>query len=151
MAKATEVTLEDSTDAMSLCRHNPAWLMAINFSMAKVTELNQSQLQQVLYCKILRKKDLISLVTSNCTQQYRAESGEGQVGLRKRFFTRGQRAWNRLPRAIITAPSCQRSVSDQTTLSDVGFRFWVVLCGARGSTWLFMGNSSNSGYFIILC
>lgn len=44
MAKATEVTLEDSTDAMSLCRHNPAWLIAINFSMAKVTELNQSQL-----------------------------------------------------------------------------------------------------------
>ena len=28
--------------------------------------------------------------------------GKGRVGARERFFTRGQRAWNRLPRAVGT-------------------------------------------------
>ena len=36
-------------------------------------------------------------------------SGEGQLGVRERVCTRGQWAWNRLPRALIIAPNCQSS------------------------------------------
>ena len=34
-------------------------------------------------------------------------SGEGQLGVRERGCTRGQWAWNRLPRAVGTAPSAR--------------------------------------------
>ena len=55
-------------------------------------------------------------------------SGEGSA-------PEGGQAWNRLPRTVVMAPSCQSSRSVWTTLSDVGFGFWVVLCGAGGWTW----------------
>ena len=41
------------------------------------------------------------------------------------------RHWNRLLRAVLTAPSCPSSRSVWTVRSDTGFEFWVVLCGAR--------------------
>ena len=42
---------------------------------------------------------------SSGEERYGAVSGEGQAGVRKRFFTRGRWAWNKLPRAVGTAPS----------------------------------------------
>ena len=63
-----------------------------------------------------------------------AASGESQVGVRKRFCTRGQWAWNWLSRAVIVALSCQSSRSIWTTLSDMGFEFCMVLCGGRSWT-----------------
>ena len=49
--------------------------------------------------------------------------------IRKKLFTRGWWAWNRLFRAEVTAPSCQNSRSIRTTLSDIwsdffGVRVW---------------------------
>jgi len=45
----------------------------------------------------------------------------GQRKVRKRFFTRGWWAWNRLPRAVGMAPRCWSSKSIWTVFSDVGF------------------------------
>jgi len=39
--------------------------------------------------------------------------------------------WNRLPRAVVTAPGCQSSKSIWTILLDMGFEFLMVLYGAR--------------------
>jgi len=39
-------------------------------------------------------------------ERYGAVSGEGQVGVRERFCTRGRWAQSRLPRAVGTAPCC---------------------------------------------
>lgn len=46
MAQAAEVTMKGSTDALSLSRRTPAWLMTVSFSMAKaeLAEQNRSQL-----------------------------------------------------------------------------------------------------------
>ena len=33
--------------------------------------------------------------------------GRGRLGVRRRFFTRGWWAWNRLPRAVGTAPGLE--------------------------------------------
>ena len=53
---------------------------------------------------------------------------EGQVGdWNEVLHQRGH--WHRLPRAEVTAPSCQSSRSVWTMLSDIPFEFWVVLCG----------------------
>ena len=60
-----------------------------------------------------------------------ASLGRSGLGIRKSFFTRGRWAWNRLPRAAVIALSCQNSRSVWITLSDIGFEFWVVLCGAK--------------------
>jgi len=57
-----------------------------------------------------------------------------RLNIRKRFFTRGRWARNRLPRALGTAPSCQSSRSIGKMLSDMEFDFWVVVCGARSWT-----------------
>jgi len=62
------------------------------------------------------------------------EKAEGRLNIRKRLFTRGQWAWNRLPRAGGMALSCWCSTSFWTMLSDTGFGFWVVLCGGRSWT-----------------
>jgi len=56
------------------------------------------------------------------------------VGVRKRLFTRGQWAWNRLPRAVVTAPGCQSSRRIWTTHSGIGFEFSVALGGAKSYT-----------------
>ena len=45
------------------------------------------------------------------------------------------------------ASSCWSSRSIWTTLSDIGFEFWVVLCGARSS---FLWVPSDVGYFALL-
>jgi len=58
----------------------------------------------------------------------------GAVGVRDRVCTRGRWAWNGLPSAVGTAPSAGVQGAFQTTLSDIGFEFWVVLCAARGWT-----------------
>ena len=50
-------------------------------------------------------------------------SGEGHLGVRDRVYTRGQWAWNGLPRAVGTAPSCQSSRSVWTLLSDLRLNF----------------------------
>ena len=52
--------------------------------------------------------------------------GERQLGVRDRICTREQRAWDSLPRAVL-----ELKEFIWTTLSDVGFEFWVGLCGAR--------------------
>ena len=49
-----------------------------------------------------------------------------------------------------TAPSRQSSRSIWTMLSDIGFEFWVALCGARSWTWWSLWVPSNSGYSMIL-
>lgn len=53
---------------------------------------------------------------------------EGKI--RKRFFTRRWWARNRLPRSLVTSPSCQSSRSMWTVLSDTEFEFQIILCGA---------------------
>ena len=59
----------------------------------------------------------------------------GGLGVRERLCPRGRWAWNILPRAAGMALSCQRSQNIWTTLSDVGFGFWMDLHGARSWTW----------------
>jgi len=72
-----------------------------------------------------------SLRDEFCTCVSSGRSGQSHhqrrvnMGVRKRFFTRGWWAWNRA-----TAPSCLSSRSIWTLLSDTGFEFWVVLRGA---------------------
>jgi len=56
---------------------------------------------------------------------------KGGLGARKSFFTRGQWAWSRLPRAVLTAPSCCSLWSVWTPLSGIGFGFCVVFSGTR--------------------
>lgn len=53
-----------------------------------------------------------------------------RLGVRKRFFTRGQWAWRRFLKAMVTVPGCCSSRSLWTTVSGIGFEFWVMLCGA---------------------
>jgi len=60
--------------------------------------------------------------------------GRVKLGIRKRFFTRGRWAWIWMPRAVVTAPSCWSSRSVWRMPSDIGFEFWVVLCGAGSWT-----------------
>ena len=43
------------------------------------------------------------------------------MGVRERFFTRGQWAWKGLPRAVGTAPTCWSSAGLSTALSH---RVW---------------------------
>jgi len=74
--------------------------------------------------------------TSRCadgTQRNGMEMQQGRfrLDIRKRFWTRVWWAWNRLPRALRTALSFQSSRGICASLSDIGFGFWVVLCGAR--------------------
>ena len=57
--------------------------------------------------------------------------GKDRLGVRKRFFTRGWWAWNRLPRAVVTVLSCQSSGSVRTVLSHIGFGSRAVLFEAR--------------------
>ena len=54
-------------------------------------------------------------------------------------------AWNRPLRAAGTALSSQSLRSIWTMHSDIGFEFWVVLCGARDWTPLSPWVHSNSG------
>lgn len=49
----------------------------------------------------------------------------------------GVQAWNRLPRVLLTASSCRSSRRVWTPLSEMGFGFWVGLCGGRGCIWWF--------------
>ena len=69
--------------------------------------------------------------------------GEGQVGVRERFFARGWWAWNSLPGAVVMASSCWSSRSTWAMLSDIRFEYWVVLCGVRrwteSSSWVQLG------------
>lgn len=51
--------------------------------------------------------------------------------LEKGSSLRGRRAWNRLLRAVGTGPSCQSSKTVWTTLTDIRFELWMVLCRAR--------------------
>ena len=74
-------------------------------------------------------------LSSALCDSYRAEGTAwscdrgGQLGVRERVCTRGRWAWNSLPRAVGTAPNCWSLGSVWTVLSDIGFGFWVVLCG----------------------
>jgi len=73
---------------------------------------------------------------SNRAQRNGIELSHGRIrlGVRKRFFTREWWAWNRLSRAVVMVPSCWSLGCIQTTLSDIRFVFWVVLCGAGSWT-----------------
>ena len=48
--------------------------------------------------------------------------GKVRLGVRKRFFTRGQWAWNRLPRLVVMAPRGWGSRSIWMMLSDIRFK-----------------------------
>ena len=74
--------------------------------------------------------------------RWRSDGGEGKV-LPQRC------AWNGLPRAAGTAPSCWSSGSIWTRLSDTGSDFQVVLRGARRRTRWSLGVPSNSVYSAI--
>lgn len=78
-------------------------------------------------------------------------SGESQVWVRERFWTRGVWACNRLPRARCTIPSCQGSRSTWTMIPDTGFEFWAVRCEDRSWTWRSLWILSNLGYSMVLC
>jgi len=47
-------------------------------------------------------------------------------------------------------PECQSSGSTGTSLSYIGFRFWVLLCGARRWTQCSLWVFSSSGYSVVL-
>ena len=83
-------------------------------------------------------------------KRHGAASGEGQVGFRKRFFTTGWWAWNRLPRELDMAPSWWSSRSVWTTPTEMWFGFWVALCGPRSWTPRFLWVPSNLGNSMIL-
>ena len=72
-------------------------------------------------------------------------SGEG---VRKRFFTREWLAWNRLPRALVTAPKLLefKKISD----SMLKHRVWVLLCAARSWIRWFLWVPSSLGCSMIL-
>ena len=72
--------------------------------------------------------------------------GRVRLGVRKKFFTRGHWAWNRLIRAVGIASGCQSSRSVWTPLSDTALWIWVSLCGARSWTSWFLWVPSSSGY-----
>lgn len=44
-------------------------------------------------------------------------------------------------------PSYWRSSSTQTAISDIGFGFWLVLCGARSRTLMFLVSPFQLGLF----
>jgi len=79
-----------------------------------------------------------------------AVSGEGQLKVRKWFFSRELWAWKRLPRAVGTAPSWWSSRGVWTLLSDMGFEFWVVLYGDGSWTQLYLWVLSNLAYSMTL-
>lgn len=72
-------------------------------------------------------------------------SGEG---VRKRFFTREWLAWNRLPRALVTAPKLLefKKISDRM----LKHRVWVLLCAARSWIRWFLWVPSSLGCSMIL-
>ena len=76
--------------------------------------------------------------------------GRVMLGVRKRFWTRGWQAHNRLPRAVGTALSCWSSRSIWTALSDIGFECWMVLYGARSWTQWSLLVPSNLRFSVIL-
>ena len=69
--------------------------------------------------------------------------------LKKVFHQRMVKSWNRLPRAVDTAPRYHSSRSIWTVLSDTEFEFWAVLCGARSWTQWSSWVPSNLAYFAI--
>ena len=64
-------------------------------------------------------------------ERHGAVSGEGPLGVRERYCTRGWWARNSLPRAVGTAPSAgvQRASGHSSQTYDLSFG-WS--CGARG-------------------
>ena len=52
--------------------------------------------------------------------------GRVRLGVRKTFFTRGPRAWNRLPREVVRASIYQSSRSIWIMVSDTGSVLLVV-------------------------
>ena len=99
----------------------------------------------------------IKPVIKHCITQLRVENSiytsahvfiegfpfQGRVGLgiRKRFFTGGQWACSRLPRAVVVMPSCQSSRSIWTVLSDIGFDFeWFSVEPGVGLTLIHVGS-----------
>lgn len=56
----------------------------------------------------------------------------------------------RLPVALVIAPSCQCSGTFWTMLSDIWPDFWVVLFGARSQPWWSLWLPSDLGYSTIL-
>lgn len=89
----------------------------------------------------------------NPRKQHRDASGKGQVVI-KWFFTRGWWACNRLPWAVGMVPSCKSSRSISVVLSDIGFEFWMVLCGSGSwtpwSIWV-LSNSNILWFQNIYC
>jgi len=76
-------------------------------------------------CSVLQRQGL--------RERHGAVSGEGQVqGLGK-----VQRAGIRLPMAVVTAPCCWSS--QEHLHSALKHRVWVVLCGGRSWTLIFVG------------
>lgn len=75
--------------------------------------------------------DLFSLVIVTGPEGTALELCQGRVRLciRKIYFSkRVVGPWNGLLRAVVTVPSCWSLGRIQTTSSDVGFQFYVVLC-----------------------
>jgi len=66
------------------------------------------------------------------------EGGKFRLGTGKSFFLEkvvGQ--WNRRAREMVMAlslPEFKNALRVWTMLSDIGFKYWVILCGARSWT-----------------
>lgn len=69
-----------------------------------------------------------ALCDSNRDEGNNVELHQRRVGgeSKKSSGTSGWWASNRLPRAVVTAPSCWSLTVAGTTLSNIGFAFWVV-------------------------
>jgi len=96
------------------------------FAQRRAEELRGGLMAAAALCERSRGAALSSAL---CDQQgsrerHGAVSGEGQRGVRDRGCTRGQWAWNGLPRAVVTAPCAGvHRTSVWTMLSDIGFAF----------------------------
>jgi len=74
-----------------------------------------------------------------------------RLDIRKRFCTRMWWTWNRLPRAMVTEPTCWSSRGVWTMLSNItAFECWVVLCGGRSWTRWSSWVPSKLGYPVSL-
>lgn len=64
---------------------------------------------------------------------------------RKSFFHQRVMVMEHAAQGSVMAPSCLSSGSIWRLLSEIGFEFWMVLCGARGCTQWSFCIPSNSG------
>ena len=92
--------------------------------------------QQAYTFALCTQPDLLSVLPFLHFIQTCSASLKVQVGYQEKVLhQRMNGPWNRLPRAVVMAPSYQSSSTVWTLLSYTRSDFYVVLCGARSWLW----------------